>query len=292
MTGKRAYSYTILRYVHDVVSGEALNVGVVMHMSASQEVQMRTNKTIGRLRGAFPDLDRRAFVSAMEAIDRSFRAVAGRLTEGFRSNSSGWIDARTLALSVLPADDSALQWSLMGTGLTDDFERTFDDLYERYVARHLAGTAKPPTKGATRRRTDEEIWRPVRDRLAHRGIDISFEPRKVAGAHDWIEFSRAWKNGRWHAYEPLSMDLADADGIKDKARRWRGHLAAVAEGTSEQVDLHFLLGRPQNAMLNDAYETAKAILQHAPFAKEVVDEDNVDDLVASIEQEYRGHGPS
>ncbi len=277
MTGKQAYSYTILRYVHDVVSGEALNVGVVVHMSASQEVRMRTNKTIGRLRGAFPDLDRRAFVSAMEAVDRSFRTVAGRLTTEFRLD--GISDARSLALAVLPADDSALQWSSAGAGFTDDPARTFEELYERYVARYAAGTVN--------RRTDEEIWRPVRDGLAKRGIDAPFGSKTVAGAHDRIEFGRALKNGRWHAYEPLSMDLADADRIKDKARRWRGHLAAVAEGTSEQVDLHFLLGRPQNAMLNDAYETAKAILQHAPFAKEVVDEDNVDDLVASIEQEYR-----
>ena len=29
MTEKQAYSYTVLRYIHDVVSGEALNVGVV-----------------------------------------------------------------------------------------------------------------------------------------------------------------------------------------------------------------------------------------------------------------------
>ncbi len=282
MTGKQAYSYTILRYVHDVVSGEALNVGVVVHMSASQEVRMRTNKTIGRLRGAFPDLDRRAFVSAMEAVDRSFGAVAGRLTTEFRLD--GISDARSLALAVLPADDSALQWSSAGAGFTDDPARTFEELYERYVARYAAGTVS--------RRTDEEIWRPVRDGLAKRGIDVPFGSKTVAGAHDRIEFGRAWKNGRWHAYEPLSMDLADADRIKDKARRWRGHLSAVAEGTSEQVDLHFLLGRPQNAALQEAYRTAKTILEHAPFATEVVDEEDVDDLVASIEEEYRSHRPS
>ena len=282
MIGKNAYSYTVLRYVHDVVSGEALNVGVVMHMSTSRFVQARTNKTIGRLRGAFPDLDRQAFVSSMQAVDRSFRAIVDRVTTELRLD--GDIDARRLALAVLPNDDSALQWSPAGAGVTDDPDRTFEELYERYVARYVAGTVS--------RRTDAEIWRPVRDGLAKRGIDIPFEPRTVAGAHDRIEFSRAWKNGRWHAYEPLSMDLANADGIMDKARRWLGHLAAAAEGASERVDLHFLLGRPQDVALHEAYETAKTILEHAPFAAEVVDEDNVDDLVASIEQEYRSHRPS
>ena len=282
MTGKQAYSYIILRYVHDIVSGEALNVGVVMHMSASQEVRMRTNKTIGRLRGAFPDLDRRAFVSAMRAIDRSFRAVAGRVTTELRLDEI--TDARSLALAVLPVDDSALQWSPVGAGLTDDPTRTFEELYERYVARYVIG--------AVNRRTDEEIWRPVRDELAKRSIDIPFGLKTVTGTHDRIEFDRAWKNGRWHAYEALSMDLADADGIKDKARRWLGHLAAVAEGASEQIDLHFLLGRPQDAALHEAYENAKTILEHAPFTTEVVDENDVNELVASIEKEYRSHRPS
>ncbi len=282
MTGKQAYSYTILRYVHDVVSGEALNVGVVMHMSASRFVEARTSKTIGRLRGAFPDLDRRVFVSAMQAIDRSFRTVADRVTTELRLD--GITDARSLALAVLPNDDSALQWSPAGSGLTDDPAKTFEALYERYVARYVTGSVN--------RRTDEEIWRPVRDELAKRSIDIPFGRKTVTGTHDRIEFGRAWKNGRWHAYEPLSMDLADADGVRDKARRWLGHLAAVAEGASERIDLHFLLGRPQNAALQEAYENAKAILEHAPFTTEVVDENNVDELIASIEKEYRSHRPS
>ena len=38
-----------------------------------------------------------------------------------------------------------------------------------------------------------------------------------------------------------------------------------------------------------AYETAKAILGHARFAAEVVDENDTEDLVASIERAYRAH---
>ena len=182
MNGKEAYSYTVLRYVHDVVSGEALNVGIVMRVSASRFVKAQTNKTIGRLRRAFPDLDRQAFVSAMHAVDRSFRAVANRVTAELPLD--GERDARSIALAVLPDDDSALQWSPPGAGLTDDPERTFDELYERYVTRYVTGTPG--------RRTDDEVWRPVRDGLAARGIDIPFGPKTVAGAHDRIEFRRAW----------------------------------------------------------------------------------------------------
>lgn len=117
-----------------------------------------------------------------------------------------------------------------------------------------------------------------------RGIRVPFEPRTVVGAQDRIVFERAWKNGRWHACEPVSLDMTDAEAIMDKARRWRGHLAAVADGASERIDLHFLLGRPQNGSLMSAYETAKAILAHASFVTDVVEDNDIDAFVASMER--------
>lgn len=280
MTENRAYSYTILRYVHDVVSGESLNVGVVMHAPAAGFLTVRTRKTISRLKYAFPDLDRRAFVDAMRAVDRGFSSIAKR-AKG-EPLFSPQADARHLALKVLPHDDSALQWSPVGTGLTANPAKTFERLYERHVARF-------DRKADHRRRTDEDIWRPVREKLAERDVHIPFEPKVVAGRQDQIELKKAWKNGRWHAYEAVSFDLADADNIKDKARRWRGHLSAVGDGSSEDIDLHFVLGLPQDRTLLPAYKTAKQILEGAPFAREVVEESEVDQLVASLEDEYRAH---
>ena len=231
MTEKQAYSYTVLHYIHDVVSGESLNVGVVMHAPASSFLKVRTRKTIGRLKQAFPDLDRVDFADAMQAVDRGFSAVA------MQANKMPLFDARTdaraHALKVLPDDDSALQWSPTGTGLTADPARTFERLYERYVARYDSSPIE--------HRSDEDVWRPVRDKLMERGIKIPFKPKVVVGAQDRIVFERAWKSGWWHACEPVSLDMTNAEAIMDKARRWRGHLAAVADGASERLDLHFLL---------------------------------------------------
>jgi hypothetical protein len=273
MTEKQAYSYTVLRYIHDVVSGEALNVGVVMHAPAASFLKVRTRKTIARLKHAFPDLDRTAFSDAMQAIDRGLLTVAKQASK--TSLFDARTDARSHALKVLRDDDSALQWSPTGTGLTADPARTFERLYERYVARYDSAPAK--------RRSDADVWQPILDKLMERGIDVPFEPRMVAGTQDRIVFERAWMNGGWHACEPVSLDMASAERIMTKARRWRGHLAAVADGTSERIDLHFVLGRPQNSALMGAYESAKAILARAPFATEVVDENDIDDFVASME---------
>ena len=274
---KQAYSYTVLRYIHDVVSGESLNVGVVMHAPAASFLKVRTRKTVGRLIQAFPDLDRADFADAMQAIVCGFSAVAKQANK--RPLFDARTDARAHALKVLPDDDSALQWSPTGTGLTADPARTFERLYERYVARHDSTTAM--------RRSDDDVWRLVHDKLVERGIKVPFESKTVVGKQDRIVFEKAWKNGWWHACEPVSLDMTDAEAIMDKARGWRGHLAAVADGASERIDLHFLLGRPQNGSLMSAYETAKAILAHASFATEVVDEKDIDGFVVSMKRASR-----
>ena len=273
MIEKQAYSYTVLRYIHDVVSGEALNVGVVMHAPAASFLKVRTRKRIRRLKHAFPDLDRAAFSDAMQAVDRGLLTVAKQASKTSLCDARS--DARSHALKVLRDDDSALQWSPTGTGLTADPARTFERLYERHVAKYDSEPVK--------RRSDADVWQPVRDKLMERGIIVPFEPKTVVGTQDWIVFEKAWMNGGWHACEPVSLDMARADRIMSKAHRWRGHLEAVADGAKERIDLHFVVGRPQNDALMGAYESAKAILANSPFASEVVDENGIDAFVESME---------
>jgi hypothetical protein len=125
--------------------------------------------------------------------------------------------------------------------------------------------------------------------MTERGVAVLLERKDIVGKTDTISFDHAWKNGVWHAYEPLSLDLADGDGIKDKARRWLGHLAAVADESSEAFKVYFILGKPQTTTLLPAYEKAKAILARAPGEPAIYEEDQIDGLVTAIEDEYRAH---
>jgi hypothetical protein len=140
-----------------------------------------------------------------------------------------------------------------------------------------------------RRRGDDEVWRPVREKLAERNVQVQFEEKVVASDLDSITFKHAWKNGQWHIYEPVSLDLADRDGIMDKARRLVGHLAAVQGGARDPMKLHFILGAPQDPTLAPAYEKARALLRQAALNPEVVEESEVDTLVSRIEDEVRAH---
>lgn len=277
---KAAYSYTLLRYVHDVLTGEFVNVGVVLFVPSKGFVRYKMRGTIGRLKGVFPDIDRKAFLASMIAVRKGLQLVAKSEKDAGLLKSEG--DAAAMARRAVPSDDSSLQWSPSGTGLTTDPEETLDRLFDRYVSRY--DTHQHP------RRSDDDVWRPVRQKLEEHNLAQHLQEKSISGSVDDIIFKHAWKNGQWHVYEPLSFDLADADGIKAKAREWLGHLSAVvADGKAERFKPHFIVGAPTNLTLQDAYRSAIVILEQAPNHPEVFEESQLDMLVAKIEDEVREH---
>jgi len=279
MTEQRPYTYTVLRYVHDARAGEMLNVGIVLHVAAPQCLLVKTVRTYTRLKGAFPDLDGEAFRAAMRAVEQEVENVAKEIAA--KPLLSGQGDAAAFARKALPADDSALQWSSVGSGLTADPAGTLERLFERLV--------RPQDDRAPRRRADDEVWRPVREELAARNIIVPFQPKVIRGSLDSITFEHAWKNGVWHVYEPVSLDLADRDGVMAKTHKWLGHLAAVQDGAAEPMQLHFILGAPQEPELEHAYRSAVQLFRQAALNPEVLEESQVDALVARIEGEIRVH---
>lgn len=279
MTTKEPYSYVVLRYVHDVVTGEFLNVGVVMVVPGRSLILTKARRTFGRIKNVFPDLDSDAYKRAIDAVERGMRHVERSLkSEGlFKSDRT----ARDYGRLAVPLDDSALQWSPVGAGLAADPRKTFDQLYQRFVTRY--------DSPSQRNRTDDDVWRLVSTKLKERDVRIDLQPKRIEGRTDAVEFRHAWKNGRWHVYEPVSFDLADADNIKDKARRWLGHLAAVNDGVTEDLQVHFIVGRPQREVLAPAYRNAVEILRRGPFQTAVFEDDQIDEVVHRIEDEVRQH---
>lgn len=279
---RRPYSYSVLRYIHDVVTGEFVNVGLVFFAPGQRDarpvVRFEFKDRIQRLRSLFPDLDRSAFANAIAAVQRAARGVAKDI-EGDSLFLDG--DARTVATRMLPHDGSSLQWSAVGTGLAKDVEKEFRRIANRMLSYY--------DKRAEVKRSDDDVWRPVRAAILERKIGIEFESKIVRGDLDAIEFTHSWKNGKIHAYEPLSFDLADADNIKNKARRWFGHLGAVGTGAHEEFQAHFIVGKPSDPKLIDSYTVAVNILRSAAGSPEVYEEEQISDLIDKLEDSYRHH---
>ena len=103
-----------------------------MHVPPQHRVLARTQTKTDRVKGVFPDLNRSAFISNMRAVQRAFN-TANLETSTLLSSEA---DAAAIAKRALPMDNSSLQWSPQGSGLSSDIDKTFERLYERYVSRY------------------------------------------------------------------------------------------------------------------------------------------------------------
>ena len=190
-------------------------------------------------------------------------------------------DISKVVHKILPKDDSAFQWSSLGEGVTDNLSEKLDVLFHRFVTQYDVP--------AQRRRTDDDVWKPVRAALKSRNIPVQFETRNFEGRDDSVEFENAWKNGKWNVYEAVSLDYSNPESIKDRMRKWRGHLASVAEGLNEDFVPHFIVGKPENTSLLDSYHEALKILKGSPLSPNVFEESDLPSFMDELEDKYRKH---
>lgn len=277
---KTAYTYTVLRYVHDTSTGEFVNVGVALLAHEARYASALCRTTYGRLSKTFPGMDGEAFKSLMRHVQSRIEELGDRFRnelplEGFPAS------VLDLAHAVLPADDSSLQWSPAGSGLSENPSQTLETLFDRLVGRY---DERPPQE----RRSDEEVWRKYRRSMESLHVLSHLQPKTIAVQDDEVEFRYAWRNGVWHCLEPVSLDLSSADSIREKAHRWLGQITSVKE-SREPFKVYLLLGEPQNEALRPAFERAVSILHKLPVENEVVREDHAAEFSERFAREIEAH---
>jgi hypothetical protein len=279
VTERQPYTYLVLRYRHDALAGELLNVGVLIHAPASRFLKCAMRPTYGRLSGLYPDFDGAALTADLKRAETELNRLAA---SDARDLFSGDKTAIGFARAVIDDPAGSYVWSEAGSGLTRDPEAELRSLYQRFIGRFDEETAA--------RRSDADVWRPARDRLLERRMEGLFEPKVIRAKHDEVEFQHAWKNGVWHCLQPLSFDLSDATGIKDKAARWVGHLVGL-DAADDPFRPYFIVGAPGQAELLPAFERAVAFLADAPgsHAPEVIREEDVDAFVDDFARKAADH---
>ena len=188
------------------------------------------------------------------------------------------------AHAAMPKDDSALQWSPMGSGLTSNPADTLQKLFDRFVCAHERQSDH------THRRNDEDVWRNFSRALEQRQVLDHFAPQTFTTPDDEVTFDRAWKNGVWHCLAPVSFDLASADSIREKAHKWLGQATSIADG--EPLKLYFLVGEPSQAVLQPTYRSALNILKKTTLPVEVFAETDAQALSEALAREVAQHEAS
>lgn len=276
------YEFSVLRYVHDTLTGEFINVGVVIYCENEKWISAQCRNTYARVSAVFPNLNSSHFRKMMKFVQAEFcRANQSLNTELQFSEIKS---LQTLLHKVLPKDDSSMQWSSVSAGLTLNLEEELALLFERYVSHYDA-------KIARERRTEQDIWKDFKKTLESFSLSEEFQPKRISVKDDEIEFQHSWKNGIWHCIEPVSFDLTDGDYFKDKAHRWLGQLSSIQDST-EEFKVYLLVSPPTEIDLQPAFNKALSILRKIPVASEIYLEQEAPRLAEEIQKKMETHSNS
>jgi Protein of unknown function (DUF3037). len=272
------YSYALLRYYHDVVAGEFINIGVAVFCRG--EVWFKVRPSLGK----FGDLLETDLASNARSLLKYLKARTDEVSLNSRSiDPKLYGSLKQALLDVMPSDDSTLQWSEPKDGLTKDIEATLGRLYARYCGKY---DRKIPSKG----RTDDEVLKDFRLKLATRNMLSYFSEKSIVSDTDEVKFPFAWKNGIWHCIETISLDLAKADSVRDKAHKCAGEIVGIRDAI-EPFAVYYVVSPPKRPGLQDAFTKALKILQKIPHeAIEVYEEGREGPLLDKLTAQI-GHHP-
>ena len=253
---KYKYTFSVLHYVHDVVSGEFVNIGLLFHCPEAGVVNLQFERRYSRISKFFGD-------SAGAEVANVVAGIASRLDETVgRTRMFPAKDALELANHLLASDSSSLQFSELRGGVCLDAEATARSLFERYVEKYVFTSTRPT-------RSDDDVLNTFKKALRERELVGQIRPRLIATKDYKHEFPLAWKNGIWHTAEAVSLDLISPDAIVDKANRWLGRGTNLREG--EAFKLHFLIGAPSSTSptVHEAFAHALRIMEKVPVDHEL-----------------------
>jgi hypothetical protein len=276
---KAAYSFSVLRYVHDAVTQEFVNVGVAVFSADARYLRAICTTNYSRITQVFHKIDGQRFRQLSRYIQDQICAAGQEYESGLPFESSQTIE-RLLA-RVLPPDDSALQFSTPGVGLSADLDRTLLELFQRHVEQYTVSGESP-------RRTDEDVWRVFKEPLDRAFVTPRLKPKRIVAPSYEYEFERSWKNEIWHVYEPVSFDMIEAASMLDKANRWVGRATSLMD-SADPFRIHLLLGEPRDERLLATFDKAQNILHKMPGKKEFVHESEAEAFAEELAREVRGH---
>ncbi len=229
------YQYRVLRYRHDIFTGEFVNVGLVYFDPAThflKAAMLLKYKRISQFFGEVSGVSIQRTLRQLKVLfDETARKVAAE-PEFFLNKSVADITS-----SVLPTDDNAFIFSETFRGWHFDHEVSFSELYHRIVEQYI----EPSTK----RHDDAYAWKHVYKAFFDKyHLTEKLESHTVKTAADAFDFDKTYQNGALHCFQSLSFELKNDIDIKNKIYLWGARIDELK--TAEQkVKLYLLSVYPK-----------------------------------------------
>lgn len=263
-----SYQYQLLRYEHDLVTGEFVNLGMVYFDAESGTLLWRfEDKKYGRLSHFFGDKVQGNFIlSTLKQLKKGLQKLGRDELNRFQS-----IEA--LTNSLLPPDDNGWYFSQVWQGRHFDHELNFEELYARIIGQYQETSVK--------RQDDAFAWKNVYKKYFDRyNLTPKLRPHQVKTNTDAFDFQHTCKNGAWHCFQSLSFALKHEGSIKDKIYRWDG-IARELLTSREPLKVYLLSIFPDNPHLSELIRT-KLNIQEGNVEVRVISEEEAGQVALQL----------
>ena len=277
------YTYTVVQYVHDPGAGETMNIGVLLFAPEKHFLRAEFCHTYERLSKAFVDFDGDHFKRAVRRFEQAISRLADRWTTGLFAETDAPADVGVVAKTIWPDREMSFRYGEVLTGLSEDLEETLTSIFQRMVTSQYE-------KNRLERRSDEEVWASYNKVFIRSEINQALQEHTFSTDSFEVKFEHSFKNGSWHALQPLSLDYSEPKGIQNKVTKWLG-TAVVLEGNTELDTLYLLLGPPNAPDHQDAYRKAKSLLQkRLKVNHRIIEEGDAEAFAVELAGFMREHG--
>jgi hypothetical protein len=231
----KSYEYQILRYIPDQVSGEFLNIGLVMYCKPDKILDYEFIDSRQRLTSTFQGIETTHIMQRVKSIKSLLDKLKSEKEDAIPLQEKTSVKQYTNY--VLNKDDSALQFSDIKKGIDISVESAFSDLKDRLIFKWI--------KDTKHYRSDEDVWRNRYKKYFEKaGISDKLVSRTVKTKSDKIQFDQSYKNGKWNYFQPLNLDLKKKDSIKNKVYKWKGIISEM-QTADEEMQIIFLPEMPK-----------------------------------------------
>ncbi len=226
----KTVEYQILKYRPDILTGEFVNIGIVLFCKEENTLKTRFDTQTNRAAHFFNYNNTREIKNYLRTLQNKFEDFANdftkRIFEKYNSISA-------ITESILVKDDSSYQFSQCYKELTLDIDATFEQLYYRYILKHTDIQEHHSLIN------DDKTWQTYKNYFKNFGIDGYFNKKIFTTKNDSFEFDSVWKNEKYHVLTPLSLDIKEVKNQKEKIYKWIGKTEEL-EGAEDEIILYFL----------------------------------------------------
>lgn len=276
----KTFQYQVLRYLPDRVSGEFINLGVVIYQPGEKLIKAMFYNKSNRIHAFFPSVNARYIIKSIKAIDTYLKKIDEVYSRPLFQESEK--NLQDITSKILPKDDSALFFTDTAKILDLNSESLLNNLYERLVLKYVHENDHDSL-------ADKEVWKQqYKIYFDKYELTQKLHQATIKTKMDEWNFERTYQNGSLHCFETVSFDLSSDDYIRKKVYTWAGRIDELK--TAElPIHLYLLTAMPEKKELKKFIKEKLDNLQLNNTVVEVVDSGSADKVVRKVKKQLEEH---